>query len=320
MKNIRGAVCSKQLMSFKMTRVIFMGTPDYAASILHSLIEADDIDVVAVYTQPDKPVGRKGVLTPPAVKVLAEEAGIRVIQPSRLRDEDVVAELLRIQCDMIIVAAYGQILPKAILEHAPCVNLHASILPQYRGASPIQQSLLHNDTMSGVTAMWMDEGLDTGAVIKTVTVAIEPDEMASSLYEKLTNVAVTLTLDVIRHWDRHSAIAQNDEEATSCKKILKSDGLITFENAREIYNRYRAFTPWPGIYLEGGLKIKEMHLEDEASCGVAGTVLSIDTHGVVIQCTHGSVRLLRVQAPSKQETSIQEYLNGKRLNCGNYLV
>lgn len=303
-----------------MMRLIFMGTPDYAASILHSLIEADDIDVVAVYTQPDKPVGRKGVLTPPAVKVLAEEAGLCVIQPNRLRDEDAVQELLKIECDMIIVAAYGQILPKAILEHAPCVNLHASILPQYRGASPIQQSLLHNDAQSGVTAMWMDEGLDTGAVIRTVIVEIESDEMVSTLYEKLTKAAVSLTLDVIRHWDRCTAVAQNDAEASHCKKIVKSDGLIAFDDAREIYNRYRAFTPWPGIYLESGLKIKEMRLEEETSCGDAGRILSMDSEGAAVQCTRGSLRLLRVQAPSKQETSMHDYLHGKRLSRGNILV
>jgi methionyl-tRNA formyltransferase len=303
-----------------MTRVIFMGTPDYAAAILHSLIEAEDIEVVAVYTQPDKPVGRKGVLTPPAVKVLAQEAGIRVIQPNRLRDEEIIDELLKIQCDMIIVAAYGQILPKEILEYVPCVNLHASILPYYRGASPIQQSLLHDDLQSGVTAMWMDEGLDTGEIIKTVTVEIAPDEMVSTLYEKLTEVAVHLTLDVMRTWDRHSAVPQNGAEASHCKKILKSDGLIAFVDAREIYNRYRAFTPWPGIYLESGLKIKEMRLEEERSIGEIGMITQLDKESALIQCKKGSLRITRVQAPSKQETSIVDYLNGKRIGCGHPLV
>lgn len=303
-----------------MNRIIFMGTPDYAASILQALIVAEDIEIAAVYTQPDKPVGRKAVLTPPPVKELALQANIPVYQPNRLRDAEVVEEVLNIECDMIIVAAYGQILPKAILEYVPCVNLHASILPQYRGASPIQQSLLHDDMQSGISAMWMDEGLDTGAVIQTVMVEIEPDEMVSSLYKKLTEQAVGLTLDVIRHWDRRSATAQNDEAATSCKKIVKSDGLIAFEDAREIYNRYRAFTPWPGIYLESGLKIKAMQLEEESSSGDAGMIKTIESQGAVIQCKRGSLRLLRVQAPSKQETSVQEYLNGKRLIRGNYLV
>jgi methionyl-tRNA formyltransferase len=303
-----------------MTRVIFMGTPDYAASILEALIDADDIDVVAVYTQPDKPVGRKGTLTPPVVKVLAEHANIHVYQPSRLRDESVVNELLAIPCDMIIVAAYGQILPKAILDHAPCVNLHASILPQYRGASPIQQSLLNNDPISGVSAMWMDEGLDTGAIIKIETLSIGADEMAASLYKRLTDTAVALTLDVIRDWDRKSVIAQDDTKATNCTKILKSDGLITFDDAREIYNRYRAFTPWPGIYLESGLKIKVMVLEEEDSSGNPGIITQIDKESIIIQCTKGSLRIMRIQAPSKQETSVVDYLNGKRIGCGHPLV
>lgn len=297
-----------------------MGTPEYAASILDGLLRADDVEITAVYTQPDKPVGRKGILTPPVVKVLAEESGIRVIQPVRLRDEAVVNEVLSIPCDLIIVAAYGQILPKTILDYVPCINLHASILPQYRGASPIQQSLLNNDSQSGVTAMWMDEGLDTGAIIKIETIAIDPDEMASSLYERLTKVAVGLTLDVIRNWDRKSAVAQNDEEASHCKKILKSDGLIEFANAREIYNRYRAFTPWPGIFTESGLKIKEMRLEEENSTGAAGVILQINKESATVQCQKGSLRILKVQAPSKQETSIVDYLNGKRIGCGYPLV
>lgn len=297
-----------------------MGTPEYAGTILEALIQADDIEIVAVYTQPDKPVGRKGVLTPPIVKVLAEKANLRIIQPNRLRDEAVVSELVSISCDMIIVAAYGQILPRAILDYAPCVNLHASILPQYRGASPIQQSLLNNDTESGVTAMWMDEGLDTGAIIKIETLSIGADEMVSSLYERLTTIAVKLTLDIIRNWDRKSAIVQNDSEATQCTKILKSDGLIDFSNAREIYNRYRAFTPWPGIFTESGLKIKEMQLEEENSTGVSGIITYIDKEAIIVQCLKGSLRITRVQSPSKQETSVIDYLNGKRIGCGHPLV
>lgn len=303
-----------------MTRIIFMGTPDYAASILEALIESDDIEVVSVYTQPDKPVGRKAILTPPIVKVVAQKSNIPVIQPNRLRDKDVVNEVLSTPCDMIIVAAYGQILPKEILEYVPCVNLHASILPHYRGASPIQQSLLNNDPQSGVSAMWMDEGLDTGAIIKIEKLPIGDDEMVESLYERLTQSAVHLTLDVIRNWDRHSAVAQNDADATQCKKILKADGLIDFSNAREIYNRYRAYTPWPGLYLESGLKIKSMKLEEETSSAEAGTIIAIDKESIVVQCTMGSLRIFRVQAPSKQETSVIDYLNGKRIGCGNPLV
>lgn len=303
-----------------MTRLIFMGTPDYAAEIFQTLINANDVEVVAVYTQPDKPVGRKAVLTPPSVKVLAEQFSLPVFQPNRLRDEVVVDELLQIECDLIIVAAYGQILPKTILEYVPCINLHASILPQYRGASPIQQSLLNNDKQSGVTAMWMDEGLDTGAIIKISILEIAPDEMVESLYKRLTTTACALTLDVIRTWDRRSATPQEDAKATHCKKISKTDGLIAFDDAAEIHNRYRAFTPWPGIFTESGLKIKSLTLEEVESVGNGGEILAIDTNSIVVQCAQGSLRISVLQAPSKQETSAVAYLNGKRLVCGNTLA
>jgi methionyl-tRNA formyltransferase len=303
-----------------MTRIIFMGTPAYATEILRTLMDADDIEVVAVYTQPDKPVGRKGVLTPSSVKVLAQEKNIPIYQPARLRDNDTVDELLTIPCDLIIVAAYGQILPKAILEYVPCINLHASILPGYRGASPIQQALLNDDTVTGVTAMWMNEGLDTGDIIQIKSIAIASDEMVDSLYTRLTELACDLTLDVIRTWDRKSAFAQENSKASHCKKISKSDGLIIFDNAREIYNRYRAFMPWPGIFTESGLKIKTLSLEESESIGQEGEIIAIDSVSIVVQCAKGSLRVTTLQAPSKQETSAVAYLNGKRLGCGNILA
>ncbi|MDD5211649.1 MAG: methionyl-tRNA formyltransferase [Sulfuricurvum sp.] len=303
-----------------MIRVIFMGTPEYAAEIFKVLISAEDVEVVAVYTQPDKPVGRKAIMTPPVVKVLALKSNIPIFQPTKLRDTAVVEELLTLECDMIIVAAYGQILPKSILEYVPCINLHASILPKYRGASPIQQSLINNDTQSGVTAMWMDEGLDTGAIIKISRLEIAPDEMIESLYARLTKIASDLTLDIVHNWDRQSSIAQNGSHATHCTKISKSDGLTIFDNADKIFNRYRAFTPWPGIYLESGLKLKEMSLNESQSIGAAGEIIAVDEQSITVQCKKGSLKLLKVQAPSKQETSAVAYLNGKRLGCGNTLV
>lgn len=300
--------------------VIFMGTPDYASTILKSLVEAEDINVVAAYTQPDKPVGRKKLLTPPPVKVVAEENGIEVYQPERLRDEAVVAELQGIACDYIVVAAYGQILPKGVLDHAPCINLHASILPHYRGASPIQQTLLNGDDVTGVTAMLMDEGLDTGDILKIETVDVGPDEMADSLFERLTLLAADLTLDVLRHYEELMAVPQNDEEATYCAKITKQDGLIVFDDAQQLYNRYRAFTPWPGIYLEGGLKIKKMRLEGYCKAFNPGEIYEIDDESIVVGCRLGRVRIFAVQPPSKKEMSVIDYLNGKRLGLADTLA
>ncbi len=303
-----------------MKKIIFMGTPEYAADILQALIDADDMEVVAVYTQPDKPVGRKRVMTPPPVKVLAKRNHLPTYQPQRLRDDQVTAVLQTIPCDFIVVAAYGQILPKVVLEHAPCINLHASILPQYRGASPIQQSLLHGDTTSGVTAMLMDEGLDTGAILKISEVEIADDEMAASLFEKLTRCATHLTLEVLRNFDELRPVPQDETVASYCKKITKADGEVCFDDAQQLYNKYRAYTPWPGIFLHSGLKLKSMQLHESTSTNRAGVILSLTKAYAIIGCERGSIKLLRVQPASKKELSVYDYINGKRLRIEDTLT
>lgn len=300
-------------------RVIFMGTPEYAQKILQTLLESKGIEVVGVYTQPDKPVGRKKIMTPPPVKTLAQKHSIAVYQPNRLRDEDVVAELLTIECDYIVVAAYGQILPREILQHAPCINLHASILPAYRGASPIQQTLLNGDTTTGVTAMLMDEGLDTGDIIKVQTIEVGDDEMVSSLFERLTEVASELTVDVLKNFSVYTPQQQDESKASHCKKITKKDGEVVFDNALTLFNKYRAFTPWPGVYLESGLKLKKMALEDIKSTNVAGEILEMDEESIVVGCTQGSVRIYKVQPASKKEMDVLSYINGKRVSVADIL-
>lgn len=300
-------------------KIIFMGTPEYAGRILEKIIATPDMEVVAVYTQPDKPVGRKKILTSPIVKTIALENGIRVYQPQRLREEDVVKELEKIECDYIIVAAYGQILPKEVLCHAPCINLHASILPQYRGASPIQQTLLNGDTTTGVTAMLMDEGLDTGDIIKIVTVDVGAQEMAESLFERLTGVASDLTIDVLQNFTTYTTQVQNNALASHCKKITKQDGEVNFEDAEEIFNKYRAFTPWPGVYLASGLKLKEIKLLENDSQNESGKILQIDNDAIVIGCKKGTIKVSRVQPESKNEMDVLSYINGKRLNLADTL-
>ncbi len=303
-----------------MLKVIFMGTPDYAAEILATLVTADDIEVVAVYTQPDKPVGRKRIMTPSPVKLLAQEHHIDLYQPQSIRDESVVMKLQDIICDMIIVAAYGQLLPKTILEYAPCINLHASVLPHYRGASPIQQSLLNGDRSSGVTAMLMDEGMDTGAILKIVDVDIADDEMAATLFHRLTQTASQLTLEVLRTFHTLTPISQDDTQATYCKKITRSDGEVYFDDARHLYNKYRAYTPWPGLFLSSGLKLKVMQLHETTSNNRAGTILEITKAYAIIGCERGSIKLLRVQPASKKELSVYDYINGKRLRVEDTLA
>ena len=300
-------------------KIIFMGTPGYAQKILEALIKAKDIEVVAVYTQPDKPVGRKKVMTPPPVKTTAQDAGINVYQPSRLRDEETINEVTSIECDFIVVAAYGQILPKEILSHAPCINLHASILPKYRGASPIQEAILNGDNCTGVTAMKMDEGLDTGDIIKISKIAIDDDEMVESLFEKLTLVACDLTLDVLRNYDDYPQTKQNESESTHCRKITKADGEVEFLDAVALYNRYRAFTPWPGVHLSSGLKLKEIRLHAACHAYEAGKILEIYDDHIVVGCKLGALKIYKVQPNSKNEMDIISYLNGKRLKVEDYL-
>jgi methionyl-tRNA formyltransferase len=300
-------------------KVIFMGTPDYAQKILEDLILEEGIEVVSVYTQPDKPVGRKKVLTPPPVKTTALKAGIDIYQPNRLRDTEVIETLLKTPCDFIVVAAYGQILPKEILSHAPSINLHASILPAYRGASPIQQTLLNGDQETGVTAMLMDVGLDTGDIIKISKIDVDDDEMVESLFQRLTDVASKLTIDTLKNYTTYKQKPQNSDEATHCTKISKSDGRVIFDNAEKLYNKYRAFTPWPGIFLESGLKLKKIALEETQSSNKMGEILSIEKNSIVVGCEKGSVRIFSVQAASKKEVEIASYINGKRFKIEDTL-
>ncbi len=294
--------------------VIFMGTPDYAEKILQKLFDAKAINVTAVYTQPDKPVGRKKIMTAPVVKTLAMKYNVPVYQPTRLRDEETVQKLKTIACDYIVVAAYGQILPKEILTYAPCINLHASILPHYRGASPIQQVLLNGDTKTGVTAMLMDEGLDTGAILKVKTIDVADDEMVEELFDALTDVATDLTIDVLENFSSLSPIKQDETQATHCKKITKADGEVSFDDAVELFNKYRAFTPWPGIYLSSGLKLKKIALQErEKEFDEAGKIIAIDKDSIVVTCKRGAIRIFRVQPNSKKEMDITSYINGKRV-------
>jgi len=297
-----------------------MGTPDYASEILSALINDSEINVVAVYTQPDKPVGRKKVMTPPITKVVALENNLPIYQPTRLRDEETVEELLKIECDYIVVAAYGQILPKSVLDHAPCINLHASILPDYRGASPIQQAILNGDQETGVTAMMMDVGLDTGDIIKIDKITISDDEMVSTLFDRLTISATVLTLDILKNFKTYTPKPQDEAQSTHCTKITKQEGLVSFDDAVSLYNRYRAFTPWPGVYLESGLKIKKMHLVESEKAHKSGEILAVEKEFIVVGCTKGSVAIELVQPASKKEMSVISYLNGKRLSLADTLA
>ena len=298
-------------------KIVYMGTPHYAREILNTLINADDMEVSLVITQPDRPVGRKKVLTPPSVKVLAEEHGIEVLQPNRLRDEGAEEAIKDVNPDFIIVAAFGQILPKSILDIAPCINLHASLLPQYRGASPVQQSLLNGDEKSGVTSMLMEEGLDTGDMLEKVEFVIPEEMRLHALMQQLTDDACDLTLSSIRNFENITPQKQDENEVTLCKKIKKADGEVDFEEAKRIYNKYRAFEGWPGIFAENGTKLDGLSLVDVESNNKAYEIIGFEDDAVVVGCKIGALKIETLQPASKKAMTAKAYCVGRGLKIGN---
>ena len=300
--------------------IVYMGTPHYAKEILHTLIEAADMEVSLVLTQPDRPVGRKKVLTPPPVKSLAVDHGITVIQPNRLSDEGIEDTIRELKPDFIVVAAFGQILPKSILDIAPCINLHASLLPQYRGASPVQQSLLNGDEKTGVTSMLMEEGLDTGPMLEKVEFVIPTDMRLHALMAQLTSDACDLTLSTIRNYKNIVAEVQNESEATLCKKIKKSDGEVDFEDAALMYNKYRAFEGWPGIFTADGTKLDGLTLIDTTSSNQTLEVLSFDGDAVVVGCSKGVLKIGTLQPASKKAMTAKAYCVGRGMKVGDTLL
>ncbi|MFA7090794.1 MAG: methionyl-tRNA formyltransferase [Arcobacteraceae bacterium] len=302
-------------------RIVFMGTPSYATTILEKLLEKN-FDVVALFTQQDKKVGRKQELTPPHIKqyCLDNHLSLPIFQPEKLRDNQaMVDELQALKADFIVVAAYGQILPKAILEIAPCINLHASLLPKYRGASPIQEALLHDDTYTGVTAMLMEEGLDTGDILGFKYLKIEPTLEVEEAFDKLSQEAAVLTIEVLHHFDSLHPLKQNNMLSSLCKKIKKEHGEVTFLSAKALVLKYKAYSFWPGVFLQSGLKLKKISLLDETSCNQAGQILEIDKEGVVVGCQKGKVKIKIFQAPSKNELSALDYLRGQRLGILDFI-
>jgi len=302
------------------TKIVYMGTPHYAKVILESLIQANDMEVTLVLTQPDRPVGRKKVLTPPSVKVLAVEHGIEVLQPNRLRDEGIEEAIKMASPEYIIVAAFGQILPKNILDIAPCINLHASLLPQYRGASPVQQSLLNGDEKSGVTSMLMEEGLDTGDILEKIEFSIPTNMRLHALMQQLTEDACTLTLNTIRTFKEIAPVKQNEAESTLCKKIKKSDGEVDFDNAKLVYDKYRAFEGWPGIFTSNGMKLDGLTLIESNTEHKAFEILSIEEESIVLGCKQGALGVATLQPASKKPMSAKAYCVGRGLKVGNSIV
>ena len=296
-----------------------MGTPHYAKEILQTLIDDEKIEIPLVLTQPDRKSGRKGALKAPDVKVLAEEHELTILQPEKLSDEGIYEAIVNAQPDYIVVAAFGQLLPKSILDIAPCINLHASLLPQYRGASPVQQSLLNGDTFTGVTAMLMEEGLDSGPILGYRYFKIPKTMLLPELMNQLSDDACALTTDTLHRFDTLKPMEQVRGNATHCKKIKKSDGLVDFSDASKLYEKYRAFYGWPGIFVEGGIKLSNISLLETKSSNAMGLILEIKEESVIVTCLKGSLEIGTVQVPSKKAVMAKAYCLGKGLKVGNSL-
>ena len=303
-------------------KILFMGTPDYATEIFKELLNSK-YEIIGLFTQPDKPVGRKQILTPPSIKqyCIDENINIPVFQPQKLRNnEEVTKQIKELNPDFIIVAAYGQILPKDILDIAPCINLHASLLPKYRGASPIQESLLNNDIYTGVTSMLMEEGLDSGDILGLQYLKITATMEVSAAFDKLSQIAAKLTIATLDNFENIKPIKQNESEVSFCKKIKKEDGLVDFFDAKKLYLKYKAYSYWPGIFLESELKLKDIELNDEISINNQGQILEIKNDFIVIGCKKGSLRIKTLQAPSKKAINSIDFIRGQRLEIDSILI
>ena len=303
-------------------KILFMGTPDYATTIFIELLKSK-YEIVGLFTQPDKPVGRKQILTPPHIKqyCIDENIEVPIFQPLKLKNnQEAKEEIQQLKPDFILVAAYGQILPKDILDIAPCINLHASLLPNYRGASPIQESLLNDDSFTGVTSMLMEEGLDSGDILGFQYLKITRTMEVSEAFEKLSHIAAQLTITTLDNFENINAIKQNESLVTFCKKIKKDDGLVDFCDAKKLFLKYKAYSYWPGVFLSSELKLKDIELNEELSQNNEGEILEINKDFILIGCKKGSLKIKTLQAPSKKAMSSVDFVRGQRLEVGSILV
>lgn len=299
-----------------------MGTPDYATTIFKELLSSD-YEVIGLFTQPDKPVGRKQVLTPPHIKQFCIDSNldIPIFQPLKLRNnEEATIEINKLNPDFIIVAAYGQILPKEILDIAPCINLHASLLPKYRGASPIQESLLNDDVYTGVTSMLMEEGLDSGDVLGLQYLKITSTMEVSEAFEELSKIAAKLTITTLDNFEKIKPMKQNESEVSYCKKIKKDHGLVNFSNAKNLYLKYKAYSYWPGVFLKSELKLKDVELIETTSLNEEGEILEIAKDFIIVGCKKGSLKIKTLQAPSKNAINAIDFIRGQRIQVRDILV
>ena len=305
-------------------RIIFMGTPDFAVGTLEALVNAGH-EVVLAVTQPDKPQGRKQILIAPPVKQTAEKLGIPVYQPKRVREPEALALLRGYEPELIVVAAFGQILPKELLDMPQygCINVHASLLPKYRGAAPIQWAILNGDAVTGVTIMRMDVGLDTGDMIAKAEVAITPQDTGGSLFDRLAETGAKLCVETIPSIVDGTAVytPQDEQAATKVGQISKKDGLIDFtRSAAAIECQIRGLNPWPSAYtsLAGKtLKIWSAQVSDRQTEAQPGTVVLVEKDRFGVQTGEGVLICTEVQLEGKKRMSAADFLRGNALTTGS---
>ena len=304
-------------------RIVFMGTPDFAVPSLQALIDAGH-DVCAVYTQPDKPQGRKQILTAPPVKTLALEHDIPVFQPNTLKNEDEQARLRELAPEVIIVVAYGKLLPKAVLDIPPhgCINVHGSLLPRWRGAAPIQWAVIAGDEMAGVTTMQMAEGLDTGDMLLTYETKVGEKETAGELFDRLAQSGAELLTQTLVKLDEITPRPQDDAQSCYAHMLDKQMAVIDWsKSAHEIDCLIRGLNPWPiALTMLSGERLKVFAAEKANGNGEPGTVLEADPKkGLTVACGEGALKLIEIQLVGGKRIKANDFLRGHAIEVGTKL-
>ncbi|CAH1205106.1 Methionyl-tRNA formyltransferase [Paenibacillus allorhizoplanae] len=310
--------------------IIFMGTPDFAVPSLQALLE-EGYNVTTVVTQPDRPKGRKRVLTPTPVKVEAEKHGIPVLQPVKLREADSVEQIRQLAPDLIVTAAYGQILPKSVLDLPKygCINIHASLLPKYRGGAPIHHAVMRGEAETGVTIMYMAVGLDTGDMISRVALPIEDTDTTGMLFEKLSIAGADLLKRTLPDLlaGRIEAVPQNEADAIYSPNIRREDELLDWSrSAMELWNHIRGLNAYPGAYtfwngdvLKVWASLKPMQSGQDRTGIVPGTVLSCSEQGIEVMTGAGALWLTEIQPAGKKAMLVSEFVRGAQIPAGTVL-
>lgn len=304
-------------------RIVFMGTPDFAVPSLQALIDAGH-EVCAVYTQPDKPQGRKQILTAPPVKTLALEHDIPVFQPNTLKNEDEQARLRELAPEVIIVVAYGKLLPKAVLDIPPhgCINVHGSLLPRWRGAAPIQWAVIAGDEMAGVTTMQMAEGLDTGDMLLTYETKVGEKETAGELFDRLAQSGAELLTQTLVKLDEITPRPQDDAQSCYAHMLDKQMAVIDWsKSAHEIDCLIRGLNPWPiALTTLSGERLKVFAAEKANGRGEPGTVLEADPKkGLTVACGEGALKLTEIQLVGGKRMKATDFLRGHAIEVGTKL-